>query len=119
MRISFISPVPLNTGCKVSYWFPTDFYRVEDIKSLRTGSLFSMTPVTFQASDLVIKDEGDGYKSVNFVSCPSFRSQTFPETTQIEGLIHPLTVQETSSLKIFIRDSSDHLVAYADEGITF
>jgi hypothetical protein len=119
MRISFVSPVPLNSGCKVSYWFPTDFYNTDHIKSLRTGSLFSVSPVTYTQQTLTIKEEDDGYKSVNFDTCPTFRSQSFPETSQISGLIHPKTVQESTSLKIFIRDSNSQLIAYADQRITF
>lgn len=47
MRLKFSSPVPLNIGCKVSYWFPSEYYDASEITSIRTGSLFAQSAVTY------------------------------------------------------------------------
>jgi hypothetical protein len=80
MRIKYSSPVPLNRGCVVSYWFPTEYYDASEITSLRTGSLFANSAITFypvasgQARTFTITEATDPeYKAVTFTSCDTFR----------------------------------------------
>lgn len=125
MKISFSSPVPFKPGCKVSYWFPTAFYDASEITEIRTGSMFSLSPETFTPDNIdplkkfTVKSEDKDYKSLNFESCPVFRRQGVPETTRIRGLKQPLTIQETSSLKIVIKDREGEPVVFVDQGVTF
>jgi hypothetical protein len=62
----------------VSYWFPTAFYDASTILSIRTGSLFAVDALTYtsdgETNKFTVKDEAGGYKSINFDSCPTFRS---------------------------------------------
>ena len=50
MRIKFSSPAPLKPGCSVSYWFPDEYYDPNEITSIRTGSLFGQSAVTYYPS---------------------------------------------------------------------
>lgn len=126
MRLSFSSPVPLKEGCAVSYWFPTAFFNADLIESVRTGALFSLTSETFYSEKsgrsskvFTVKEEADGYKSVNFKTCPVFRSQEAPETSLIVGLRLPTSTQESLSVRVLIYDSRGTLVTYADHGLSF
>jgi hypothetical protein len=80
MRLRFSSPVPLNIGCVISYWFPTEYYDASEITSIRTGSLFSPAAITFfpvssgQARTFKISEASNPlYKAVTFTSCETFR----------------------------------------------
>ena len=74
LSLRFSTPVPLRANCWVSYWFPTAFYDVEQITSIRTGALFSNSPRTLKAEGTAgaryfykIEEQEDGaYKSVTF-----------------------------------------------------
>lgn len=123
MTLFYNTPVPLKAGCKVSYWFPSEFYDAKDIVSVKTGPLYSLNSETYTAKDplfkFVLKNETDGYKSINFNSCSNFRDQKPTEVSRFVGLRQPLSIQETRTLKIFIRDSRDNIIVEKQSDITF
>lgn len=124
MDLRFSTPVPLRARCTVSYWFPTDFFDAAAIREVRTGSLFSKISVAYTSDNsdpgkrFTLKEEEGGYKSVTFTSCPEFRREGVPESTRITGLRQPLTVEETKSIKVYVRDDQGQIVVFADSGVT-
>ena len=128
MNLRFSSPVPLKPGCRVSYWFPTEFYNADDIASIRVGALFATSAETFFPAGsgtsaarkyfTVAKEQGGTYKSVSFSTCVDPRPIR-PETSSIWGLRQPRSTKPTSSIKVFISDAAGNLVAFLDQGVTF
>lgn len=68
----------------------------------------------------VVKSELNGaYKSVTFRTCTTYRTQDYSETSRIDGMKQPRSTEETSSIKIYIRDQDHHINVAAESGITF
>lgn len=60
-----------------------------------------------------------GYKEVAFTSCSTFRGQTAPEATRIEGLKQPPSTQPTPSLQIHLHDAGGEPIASIVSGVGF
>ena len=123
MTLEYVSTVPLRPNCRVSYMFPTEFYDASKITSIRTGDLLgseynTYTPGVASYSQFEVKDELNGFKSITFLACKTFRPNDPREKTLIVGLDMPDSTEGGESLKIFIRDQDGATTAKLEKGLT-
>lgn len=76
MQVEYVSPVPLQPNCEVSYWFPSAFYDAASIEKVTTGDLLGSSIKDYYPGDeptfdtFVLASEEDGaYKSITLKAC--------------------------------------------------
>ena len=90
MRLTFSSPVPLNSNCRVKVVLPSQF-SVSTVIGVRVSGLFgALTTATFTSSSLD--------NSFSFAQCISYTTNSLPANILITSIRMPNYAKTTSSV---------------------
>ena len=114
MRVTFPSPVPLDSGCLIDIIFPSDLPITQtDLTNIRGVGLFgtskTMTTVITTTTRTVTLSNG----------CDTYISPEFDAIVDFTQISNPLSTKPTDSLIVRIKDANGFAIAERTTGIQY
>lgn len=116
MKLSFILPVPLNEGCKVTVVLPSQ-YSVSTIEEVKTFLAFgSSREYTVSTGTLQIDSTENSF---TIEPCDKYKDNNLDGMIRIKELMQYKFEQPSGSLEIRIETKDNEKIARIQTGVTF